>query len=589
MSKHFKLVLFLISTGILSLTGQESSTLDWIRINPEDQVVISGQAWPNQVESRFHRLPKRAEKNVREPLWNLSKNSAGLSIRFWSNAPKIHIEYGLKGEIAMPHMPATGVSGLDLYSKDYHGNWQRHWGSYSIDSISKYSFQTDQSFKAYAKFGTEYQLYLPLYNEITYLNIGVEKGKTFNILHKQRERPIVAYGTSIAQGACASRPGMAWTNILQRKLDNEVVNLGFSGNGELEPEMIDLIGEIEASLYILDCLPNLHPTKDDSYQLTLNAVRSLKERRPYTPILLTEHLIFSDIDSNKGHQDYVNQINEQMKKAYDQLLAEGVNELYYLSNDDLRQNQDSFVDAIHPNDVGMEEYANAYEEIIRKILFRDSGTISTTQPVTQSRDISVYQWEERHQKILAMNQVSSPKVCLFGDSILHFWGGEPSTVIARGQNSWSEIMHPMGVRNFAYGWDRIENVIWRIQHGELDNIQPEQIVLMIGTNNLHLNTHEEILVGLESLVKTIQQRQDKASIILMGLMPRRDKEKEIKDLNVQISSLANDMGIRYAVMMDPFLNTHGKLNESLFTDGLHPNEQGYRLMAENLREILNNQ
>ena len=171
------------------------------------------------------------------------------------------------------------------------------------------------------------------------------------ILHKQRELPIVAYGTSIAQGACASRPGMAWTNILQRALDNEVVNLGFSGNGELEPELIHLMGEIEAALYILDCLPNLHPTKDDSYQLTLNAVRTLKERRPDTPILLTEHLIFSDILSNKAHTDYVNQINEQMKKAYDQLLSEGIKGLFYLSKEDLNHTHESFVDAIHPNDV----------------------------------------------------------------------------------------------------------------------------------------------------------------------------------------------------------------------------------------------
>ena len=150
-------------------------------------------------------------------------------------------------------------------------------------------------------------------------------------------------------------------------------------------------------------------------------------------------------------------------------------------------------------------------------------------------------------------------------------------------------MHPLGVRNFAYGWDRMENVIWRLHHGELDNIQPEQIVMMIGTNNLHLNTHEEILVGLESLVKSVRQRQPTARIVLMGLMPKRDKEIDIRDLNQKISKLAGDMYVDYAVMMDPFLNAQGQLNESLFTDGLHPNEQGYRIMAESMREILSSQ
>ena len=72
-----------------------------------------------------------------------------------------------------------------------------------------------------------------------------------------RINPIVVYGTSIAQGGCASRPGLAWTNILGRKLDRPVINLAFSGNGKLEKELIELLSEIDASLYVLDCLPNL--------------------------------------------------------------------------------------------------------------------------------------------------------------------------------------------------------------------------------------------------------------------------------------------------------------------------------------------
>ena len=100
-------------------------------------------------------------------------------------------------------------------------------------------------------------MYLPLYNGIKWMEVAVPAESEFIPLQVRNDKPVVVYGTSIAQGGCATRPGLAWTNILSRKLDRPVINLGFSGNGRLEKEVLDLVAATAAKIYVLDCLPNL--------------------------------------------------------------------------------------------------------------------------------------------------------------------------------------------------------------------------------------------------------------------------------------------------------------------------------------------
>ena len=574
--------LFAFILFLSPIFAQEKTDIKWWNPAEHEFPVISGQAWANEVESQFHRLPARAEQNVRKAVWNLSKQAAGLSIRFWSNAKNIRVKYTLKGGLSLPHMPATGVSGLDLYGKTPHGDWIRHWGFYSLDKESSYTFTIDSDTETYYQYGREYQLFLPLYNEIESLEIGIEDGSFLNPLPIRKEKPIVAYGTSICQGACASRPGMAWTNILERRLDRSILNLGFSGNGRLEPELIDLMTEIDAKLYILDCLPNLSPERDNTQLLVLNAVKRLKEKRPHTPIILTAHVGYADGFTNQENKDRYIPLNEDLGKAFNQLKSEGYTDVFLLVKDTIGLEFDSFVDIIHPNDYGMLQYSDAYEQLIREILNEPKGEISTTIPKTQSRDVAVYQWENRHQAILEGNRQNPPKICLFGDSIINFWGGEPKSSIANGADSWEEILSPLGIRNFGYGWDRIENVLWRVQHGELDGFESESIILMIGTNNLHLNTDSEIISGLQNLIQAIKIRQPKSQLHLIGILPRTKKEARVKEINLKIAELAQFVNIPYADIGSPFLLENGTLNESLFTDGLHPNAEGYRLLAKQL-------
>lgn len=517
-------------------------------------------------------------------------------IRFRSNSPRIQIRYSVsrRDDFALNHMPATGVSGVDLYAIDSDGS--EVWCAskrYFADTIN-YRYWGLTPNDTYHQKGREYHLYLPLYNQVQWLEIGVDEDAYFEALPIRKEKPIVVYGTSIAHGACASRPGMAWTAILSRKMDRPLINLGFSGSGRLEKPVIDLMSEIEAKVYVLDCLPNLAAdtwdrigvTAEEVEKRVLESVRALKSAHPQTPILLVEHAGYTEELINETRKDAYQTVNEIQLKAFYQLKKEGIKGLYYLSKEEIGLQIDDMVDGTHPTDLGMMHYAQSYEQKLRAILHEPKGTFSTTQPCTQYREPNNYDWEKRHREILEINQYDPPKSVILANSIIHFWGGIPKSKIAREVNTWEDILTPKGVGNYAYGWDRIENVLWRVYHGELDGFEADQIMIMIGTNNLHLNTNAEIIAGLDLLLQAIKVRQPKAEIILMGLLPRRDQEGRVAELNLAISRLASLSNVAFADLGETYLKENQKIKEILFSDGLHPNVAGYLKLREVLVPLL---
>jgi lysophospholipase L1-like esterase len=584
----FKKTLILFAALLLGLTAFSQKTIWW---NPASSPtpVIEGQAWPAEVKSYYDRLPARAEKTVRPEVWNLSRNSAGLAIRFRSNAAKISVRYTVAGNLNMPHMPSTGVSGVDLYAKNSDGAWLWAAGRYTFGDTISYQFTVDPK-DAYHDAGREYRLFLPLYNSVKWMEIGVPEGAQFSALPLRFEKPIVVYGTSIAQGACASRPGMAWTNILSRNLDRPVINLAYSGNGRLEKEMTDLLCEIDAKVYVLDCLPNLVPQKnwpkEEIIRRLLETVRQLRKTRPHVPILITDHDGYSDGSINPVRKaDYV-YANQAQHEAFAKLKSEGFQEIYLLTYEELGLSLDAMVDGTHASDLGMQQYATAYEKALRLILKQPVGISSASIPCTQYREPGMYDWEGRHQQLLKMNQDNPPRTVFIGNSITHYWAGEPSNPLHRGEDSWKKFLDPLGTRNFGFGWDRVENVLWRVYHDELGGYQAERVLINIGTNNLHLNSDEEILEGMELLLASVRIQQPQADILLLGLYPRRDQEIRVSTLNLKYAQLAGKLNVRYADVGQDLLKTDGKIDEALFTDGLHPNAEGYRKIAVKLADQL---
>jgi lysophospholipase L1-like esterase len=165
---------------------------------------------------------------------------------------------------------------------------------------------------------------------------------------------------------------MAWTNILSRKLDRSIVNLGFSGNGRLEPEVIGLINEIEASVFVLDCLPNLMPIRGfdraEIQKRIRESVGSIRGKHPKTPILLVQHAGYADGLVDSERHDAYEALNLWMTEVFQDLRKEGTENLFMLTKNQLGLSNDAFVDGTHPTDLGMVQYATAYEKILAQIL-----------------------------------------------------------------------------------------------------------------------------------------------------------------------------------------------------------------------------
>ena len=358
---------FLASAGGLAavwllppvVRAAHQDALVWHAVGPEH---IEGQGWRDTARP-FDRLPARAESVVREPVWNLSRQSAGLLVRFETDAPAIHARYALTSDrLAMPHMPATGVSGLDLYGRDAQGNWR--WAAVVRPTTQEIETSVAEGL---APGGRAYTLYFPLYNGVHRLELGVPEGAAFAFVPPRTDRPVVCYGTSILHGACASRPGMAWPAILGRRLDRPVINLGFSGNGRMEPEVGALLAELDPSVYVIDCLPNLDAERVAARTEPL--VRQLRAAHPETPIVLVEDRTYADAAFRPARRRRNETSRDAFRQAYARLLLAGVPHLAYVVGAGiLGTDGEATTDGSHPNDLGMMRYADTLEPVVRRAL-----------------------------------------------------------------------------------------------------------------------------------------------------------------------------------------------------------------------------
>ncbi|MBT3636707.1 MAG: hypothetical protein HN531_07200 [Opitutae bacterium] len=325
---------------------------------------VEGRGWTDQERNRwFDRFPAKAEGKVTKSVWNLSRHSAGMMVRFKTDATTIRAKWKLlSARLGMPHMPPSGVSGLDLYARDAKGQWR--WAA--ATKPNKQDMEATL-LSGIAPGMREYALYLPLYNGTESLEIGVPKGAKFESLAPRKAKPLVFYGTSITHGACASRPGLAHPAILGRRLDMPVINIGFSGNGRMHKEVGDLMVEVDAACYVIDCLPNLQPSAVTERCVPL--VKQLRKVRPNTPIVLVEDRRFANSWILPAKSKFHDDNQAALQKAYKELQAAGVKKLHYLSGDLLLgDDTEGTTDGSHPNDLGFFRQADAFEPVLRHAL-----------------------------------------------------------------------------------------------------------------------------------------------------------------------------------------------------------------------------
>jgi lysophospholipase L1-like esterase len=332
---------------------------------------LEGKGWAD-TEAFFDRLPAHAKGKAPEDVWGLSKDSAGMAVRFQTDSREIAIHWIVTGaELALPHMPSTGVSGVDLYRRTAEGSWQ-----FVQNGRPGTTPENRASFAVGGDPGQmrEYLLYLPLYNGVRSLEIGITPGAHIQKAAPRpaaRSRPIVFYGTSITQGGCASRPGMAYTAILGRRLDQPVINLGFSGSGRMEPEMAALVAELDPQLFVIDCLANMAALPEDEIARRVTGLaQTVRKARPNTPILFVAQ---SSIRPDR-HPTPASRVQEQAVKR---LQAEGVTGLYLLDGAHLLgADEEATVDGSHPSDLGMMRMAEAMAPALRAVLAKTSSQAS---------------------------------------------------------------------------------------------------------------------------------------------------------------------------------------------------------------------
>jgi hypothetical protein len=268
------------------------------------------------LKSPYDRLPLRAENVVRKEVWGLSRDSTGVLVRFTAATTALHARWTLTNKsLAGMNITAVASSGLDLYAKTDAGKWR--W--LGIGRPTKFPENTDTLTSGIPATQREYMVYLPLRNAVTSLEIGVPTGSTISPgpARAAGSKSIVFYGTSITHGISASRAGMTHVAMLGRIFNREVINLGFSGNGRMEPEVTNFVAELDPAVFVLDCLPNMNAK--DINERAENCVKILRSARPSTPILLVEDRNYPDgflVASKREHND---QNHAAMRAVYAKL------------------------------------------------------------------------------------------------------------------------------------------------------------------------------------------------------------------------------------------------------------------------------
>ena len=255
---------------------------------------------------------------------------------------------------------------------------------------------------------------------------------------------------------------------------------------------------------------------------------------------------------------------------------------------------------VHFSGPGYERLAQRVARVIDVALPPAPGVNPATAPEGKLENDG-YGWEDRHDAVMKIKDALKPEIVLIGDSITHFWGGEPdgARMGNRGTESWKSLFGNRRALNLGFGWDRTQNVLKRIELGELDGLAPKAIVIHIGTNNLAVTPHhraetnEQIAEGIATVVERAQAKCPGAQVILMAVFPRgkgatNPERARINAINKLLAPLEKRPRITFLDMTEKWLGPDGSVSEELMPGFLHPNEKGYHVWAEALRPVLPN-
>jgi len=377
MKNIFKLMI--VAAAILVSAGafaQKSSQLKYYDVR-ELGLPVLGKGFQDCVRENdtisdgyFTRLPADLQGVVRKAVWDLGQNSAGLAVRFRTNSKCIGAAWKPLNNFGMSHMTPTGVRGLDLYSLT-DGQWLFVGAGQPNGKNSRNVFIRKMNGDM-----REYIMYLPLYDGVIDLAIGIdstaviEKPQVVDLVPSARNLPIVFYGTSVTQGGCATRPGMAYPSIIGRELHRETINLGFSGNGRMDKCLGEKIAGIPASMFVIDCLANC--TSQIVKDSTEHFIRAIVEANPDVPVLMVSNYCYPyqylDAQFHKDTQEE----NAIWKEFARKFRKEGYNVRYIdaYANGNMKKSpigpdHEGTVDGVHMTDLGFQRFAKFLMKYIK--------------------------------------------------------------------------------------------------------------------------------------------------------------------------------------------------------------------------------
>ncbi|MDR3286135.1 MAG: SGNH/GDSL hydrolase family protein [Prevotellaceae bacterium] len=329
------------------------------------QLTIEGRASTGQSHD-YDRLPAFARETARKEVWTLSENSAGINIRFSTDSDTLRVRWVLRSVCKMPHMTDCAMNGIDLYAyDDENSRWR--WAGIKLSWDGK---NTGIMLQGITKKTRDYMLYLPLYTSIDSVFIGVnDDAQIQKFVRSDNKKPIVHYGTSIVQGASASRAGMCSTAQIGRAFDTEVINLGFSGNARMEEIIATVMTQIDACCYIVDCNANM--TAEMITERAVPFVKQLRQTRKNVPIILVERTLAANSWLKAETKQKINEGNLELKKSYEKLLSEGFENIYYISERNLTaDSSEHTIDGEHYTDTGFTAYSEYVIEFLKKVVGR---------------------------------------------------------------------------------------------------------------------------------------------------------------------------------------------------------------------------
>ena len=347
-----RLILTMVAVVAIALQAA-AAKIDSMEFRSARDFRIVGKGFTD-TESFYDRLPASVKEGCREELWTLSTNTAGMAVRFRTNSKSIAVKWTVRQQMNMGHMTSVGIRGVDLYRLTDEGWRHACSGRPSTKSKENSGVLIEHMDGEFA----EYMLYLPLYDGVSDVQIGVERDAEIG---QPIDPSVVFYGTSIMQGGCANRAGMCATSIVSREMDFEAFNLGFSGNARCDLYIAEAMARMNPTVYFLDFVPNC--TAEIIAERAVAFIEILRKAHPTTPIIMLDSYKFPPSQFNLDQRRLLEGKTVEMKKVAEHF--KGDKNFYFYEGLSYSDDECS-VDGAHLTDLGFKDQAAHYKKLLKK-------------------------------------------------------------------------------------------------------------------------------------------------------------------------------------------------------------------------------